>query len=92
MTKHPRRGRFSVEIDAFDQEVCCDDQIATCFLSDDGCIIADSDNQARRMLSQLCLFAKVSNEIEFGHLLSSEVINLWRVQFVRVISWIGFLR
>ena len=67
MAEHPRRCPIAIKIDAFDQQVCRDDQIATSCLSNDRCVVADFVDYASRVMSRSRLFSKVANEFKFVH-------------------------
>jgi hypothetical protein len=72
MTEHPGGRGVAVKIDSFYQQVSRDKQIAIGYLSYDGGIIADSLNQARRVLSRSSLFAKPANEVKFVHEMNAD--------------------
>ena len=72
MTEHAGGRSVAVEIDAFNQQVSCDHEIAIGYLLHYRTIIADSHQQASGMLARSCLFTKTANEVEFVHEFGSE--------------------
>ena len=67
MAQHRRRCRVATKIYVFDQQIRCDDSVASSQLSDYGGVIANTSHEAGcKSLSLLLVGAKMFDEIEFA--------------------------